>query len=153
MKPGHCPEPLHNDSAVANMIEYLMISGVIMALLIVMLLMINTNIMENPANRVIYVSFTDIGNGVSTRMVDLYAIAPDHGNISTKFDIPDEIVGKSYFVELGSQTNSANQDVRVFRGDIESLTAIAGIAATKGVNGNTTVAGMNVICYDSEGDC
>ena len=153
MKTGRPCNQLKNESAVANLIEYIMISGVLMGLLIVMLLLVNTNIMEDPANRLVYVAFTDIGNGVSTRMVDLYAIAPDHGNISTKFDIPDEIVGKSYFVELGSQTNSANQDVRVFRGDIESLTAIAGIAATKGVNGSTSGAGMNVICYDSEGDC
>jgi hypothetical protein len=134
------------------MIEYLMITGVIMVLLIVLLLLVNTNIMENPANRVVYISFTDIGNGVSTRMVDVYAIAPDQGNLSTKFDIPDEIVGKSYYVELGSQPNSANQEVRVFRGDVESLTAIGGIAATKGVNGSTSGAGMNVICYDSKAE-
>jgi hypothetical protein len=58
------------------MIEYIMISGVLMGLLVVMLLLVNTNIMENPANRLTYVAFTDIGNGVSTRVVDLYSIAP-----------------------------------------------------------------------------
>jgi len=145
------PNQLHNESAVANMIEYLMISGVIMGLLIVMLLLVNTNIMENPANRLVYVSFTDIGNGVSTRMVDVYAIAPNEGMVYTKFDIPDEIVGRSYFVELGPDPNSAKQDVRVFRGDLESLTAIAGIGATKGVKGTTSGAGMNTICYNSSG--
>ena len=61
-----------------------MISGVIMALFIVMLLLVNTNIMEDPANRLVYVAFTDIGNGVSTRMVDVYAIAPDEGTIDYK---------------------------------------------------------------------
>ena len=81
------------------MIEYLMISGVIMVLFIVMLLLVNTNIMEDPANRLIYVAFTDIGNGVSTRMVDVYAIAPANGTITTKFDIPDEIVGRGYVVD------------------------------------------------------
>ena len=86
------------------MIEYLMISAVIMALFIVMLLLVNTNIMEDPANRVIYVSFTDIGNGVSTRIVDVYAIAPNEGDITTHFDIPDEIVGRGYFVELGIES-------------------------------------------------
>jgi len=137
--------------AAANMIEYLMISGVIMALFIVLLLLVNTNIMENPANRLVYVAFTDIGNGVSTRMVDVYAIAPNDGMVYTKFDIPDEIVGRSYFVELGSDENSAKQNIRVFRGDLESLTAIAGIAATKGASGSTSGAGMNTICYNSTG--
>ena len=113
------------------MIEYLMISGVIMALFIVMLLLVNTNIMEDPANRLIYVSFTDIGNGVSTRMVDVYAIAPNEGDITTHFDIPDEIVGRGYFVELGSDPNSADQDITVSRGYLESHIALAGIGASQ----------------------
>ena len=82
-----------------------MISGVIMALLIVLLLLVNTNIMEDPANRLVYVAFTDIGNGISTRIVDVYAIAPVKGNVSTKFDIPDDIAGKEYSVEIGPGAN------------------------------------------------
>ena len=142
---------LHNEPAVANMIEYLLISGVIMGLLVVLLLLVNTHIMENPADRLIYVSFTDIGNGVSTRIVDVYAIAPETGMVYTKFDIPDEIVQRSYFVELGTNPNSPDQDVRVFRGNLESFTAIAGIGATKGASGQTTGAGLNRICYNSTG--
>jgi hypothetical protein len=133
------------------MMEYLMISGVIMVLLVVMLLLVNTNIMENPANRLVYVSFTDIGNGISTRMVDLYAIAPNEGNMTTNFDIPDEIVGRSYIVKLGPDPNSVKQDITVYRGSLESHIAIAGIAASKGVNGTTTGAGINKISYDSRG--
>ena len=142
---------MKNESAVANMIEYLMISGVIMALFIVVLLLVNTNIMEDPANRLIYVAFTDIGNGVSTRIVDVYAIAPYEGDITTHFDIPDEIVGRGYFVELGSSKNSANQEITISRGYLESHIAIAGIATTYGVGGNTTGAGMNIISYNSSG--
>jgi hypothetical protein len=151
MKTGFLHKKQNNESAVANMIEYLMISGVIMALLIVMLLLVNTNIMEDPANRLIYVAFTDIGNGVSTRMVDLYAIAPANGTITTKFDIPDEIVGKDYDVTLGSDSTSPNQDITVSRGYIKSKIAIAGIAVSRGVNGSTTGAGMNIISYNSSG--
>jgi hypothetical protein len=159
MKPGHCSKPYQDDSAVANMIEYLMISAVIMGLLILMILLVNTNIMENPANRLVYVAFTDIGNGVSTRMVDVYSIAPQTGNITTKFDIPDEIVGKSYFVEVGGNENPNNpsvyeQYIRVYRNDITTDIALSGIAATgsKGTaGGNTTGAGINVINYCSEG--
>ena len=133
-----------------------MISGVIMALLIVMLLLVNTHIMENPANRLVYVAFTDIGNGVSTRMVDVYAIAPQSGNISTKFDIPDEIVGRSYFVEVGSRQNLDNpsisdQFIRVYRNDITTHIALAGIASSRNATGSTTGAGVNVISYDSRG--
>jgi hypothetical protein len=110
------------------MIEYLMISAVIMALFIVMLLLVNTYIMEGPANRVIYVSFTDIGNGVSTR-----------------------IVGRGYFVNLGSNPNSADQDITVSRDYLNARIALAGIGVTRGVNGSTTGAGMNIISYNSSG--
>jgi len=151
MRTGHSIKRLQNEPAVANMIEYIMISGVIMVLFIVMLLLVNTNIMENPANRLIYVAFTDIGNGVSTRLVDVYAIAPNEGNISTHFDIPDEIVGRGYLVELGADTSSADQDITVSRGYLKAHIAIAGIATTRGVGGSTTGAGMNIIRYESGG--
>ena len=133
------------------MIEYLMISGVIMALFIVIILLVNTNIMEGPANRLIYVSFTDIGNGVSTRIVDVYAIAPNDGDITTHFDIPDEIVGRGYFVELGSNPNSADQDITIYRGSLNAHIALAGIGVSRGVSGNTSGAGMNIISYNSSG--
>jgi len=142
---------MQHESAVANMIEYLMITGVLMALLIVMLLLVNTNVMENPANRLAYVAFTDIGNGVSTRIVDVYAIAPREGAISTSFDIPDDIVGKDYFVEVGPGANPVDQDIRISRGFLETHVALAGVGATRGVAGNTTGRGMNRISYDSEG--
>jgi hypothetical protein len=140
-----------NEPAVANMIEYLLISGVIMGLLVVLILLVNTNIMEDPANRLVYVAFTDIGNGLSTRMVDVYAIAPNEGNMTTRFDIPDEIVGRSYFVEVGPGANPVDQDVIVSRGYLQARISLAGIGATRGVAGNTTGAGINKISYDSGG--
>ncbi len=151
MKTGRPCNHLQNESAVTNMIEYTMITGVLMALLIVMLLLVNTNIMEDPANRLVYVAFTDIGNGVSTRIVDVYAIAPRDGKISTSFDIPDEIVGRDYFVEVGPGANPVDQDIMVSRGFLETHIALAGVGATRGVGGNTTGRGMNTISYDSEG--
>lgn len=152
MKTGHGNNPAQNESGIVHLIEYLLVSAVLMGLLIVMLLLVNTHFMENPANRLIYTQFTDIGNGVSTRMVDVYAISPADGTVFTRFDIPDDIVGRGYFVDLGRGTeNSPDQDIRVYRGEMQSLTAIAGIAASKGVNGSTTGAGLNTICYNSSG--
>jgi len=151
MKPGRPCNHLQNESAVANLIEYIMITGVLMALLIVLLLLVNTNIMEDPANRLAYVAFTDIGNGVSTRIVDVYAIAPRNGTIATRFDIPDDIAGKDYFVEVGPGANPVDQDIMVSRGFLETHVALAGIGASRGVGGNTTGRGMNTISYNSGG--
>jgi hypothetical protein len=140
---------LNDESAVANLIEYIMISGVLMGLLIVMLLLVNTNIMEDPANRLSYIAFTDIGNGISTRIVDIYGIAPRDGNMTTRFDIPDDIAGRDYYVDIGLE--GVDQNVMVSRGYLKTQIALAGVGASRGVAGNTTGKGMNRISYDSAG--
>ena len=140
-----------DEAGVANLIEYVMISGVLMFLMVVMMLMVNTNIMEGPADQVSSAAFTDIGNGVSTRIVDVYVTAPYNGTISTIFDIPDDVAGKDYFVEIGQGINPTNQDVKVWRGYLSSTVSLAGIGATRGVKGNTTGRGINKISYDSGG--
>jgi hypothetical protein len=145
--------PLFKEAGVATLIEYIMISGVLMALFIVMLLLVNTNFMEGPANTLTYSAFTDISNGISTRIVDTYAIAPDTGNITSRFDIPDDIAGRGYFVEIGNTASddTTAQTVTVSRGLIVTNVAIAGIGSTRRAGGNTTGTGMNRISYDSGG--
>jgi len=135
------------------MIEYIIISGILMCLFVVMLLMVNTHFMEGPANTIAYSAFTDIGNGVSTRIVDTYAIAPAIGNVSSQFDIPDEVAGQDYFVEIGNTAgnDATAQTVTVWRGSMRSNIAIAGIGSTLRAGGNTTGSGLNRISYDSEG--
>jgi hypothetical protein len=140
-----------DDTGVATLIEYVMVTGVVMGLFVVMLLLVNTNFMENPVNTITYSAFTDIGNGISTRIVDTYAIAPEEGNISSSFDLPDDIGGKAYGVEIvGDQSG---QKVAISRDYIYSFTALAGIGASKHgqAGGNTTGAGVNKISYDSRG--
>jgi hypothetical protein len=133
------------------MIEYVMVSGVVMCLLIVVLLLVNANIMEGPADRLSYVAFTDVGNGISTRIVDVYAIAPLDGTITTRIDIPPDIAGKVYYIEIGPGSNPADQDVTVYRDLLSAKVALAGVGASKGVTGNTSSRGMKKISYDSRG--
>jgi hypothetical protein len=141
------------DCGVATMIEYIMISGVLMGLFVVMLLLVNANFMEGPADTIAYSAFTDVGNGVSTRIVDTYAIAPAIGNITSNFDIPDDIAGQNYFVEIGNTAGDdpTAQTVTVWRNSVKSSVGIAGIGSTRRAGGNTTGTGMNRISYDSGG--
>lgn len=151
MKTGPQPDHRQTESGVANLVEYIMVSGVLMVLLVIMILLVNSTIMESPANRLSYVAFTDIGNGISTRIVDVYALAPNDGSIVTNFDIPDEVAGKEYFVVIGPGFNPVDQDVQVSRGSLESHVSLAGVGASRGVSGNTTGRGINKISYRSEG--
>ncbi|WP_300999110.1 hypothetical protein [Methanoculleus sp.] len=141
-------EPV-NEEGVTRLMEYVIVSGGLLLLMVVMMFTVNAVFMEGPADTLRYHAFVDIGNGVSTRIVDLYVIAPANGTIETKFDIPDDVAGKDYFVDVGMK--GASQAILVQGGDIRSRVAIAGIGATKGVSGNTTGAGWNMIQYDSKG--
>jgi hypothetical protein len=153
---GRISERSENDAAVVTLIEYVMVSGVCIGLMVVLMLLINANMMEGPANRLSYVAFTDIGNGISTRIVDVYALAPADGHLSTNFDIPDDIASRDYSVEVGTQPNPFNPTVRdqyisVSRGFIDSKVALAGVGSSRGVTGNTTGRGINKISYSSGG--
>jgi hypothetical protein len=128
-----------------------MVSAVLMALLVVMLLLVNTTFMQNPADTLTYVAFTDIGNGISTRIVDVYALAPSDGSISTVFKLPDDVAGKDYFVLIGQGSNPIDQDVEISRDSIEIDVSLAGIGASRGVTGNTTGRDLNTISYNSGG--
>jgi len=150
MRAGHHPEH-HSDSAVSTLIEYVIISGVLLVLFVIVLLLVNANIMQGPAEALEYHAFTDIGNGMSTRIVDVYSIAPANGNITTIFDIPDDVAGQDYFVEIHLGETAADQYTRVYRGTIASNISLAGISASRNVTGNTTGQGINRISYDSGG--
>ncbi|MFZ1896878.1 hypothetical protein [Methanoregula sp.] len=148
MRPGH-----HRESGVATLIEYLMVSGVLMVLFVIMMLLVNANIMEGPADALSYYAFTDIGNGVSTRIVEVYSIAPQNGTITTNFDIPADVGEQGYFVQIQPSENLNNQNIEVWRDAISSNISLAGIDLTQqGVAiGNTTSGGINTISYNSNG--
>ncbi|UUX93597.1 hypothetical protein [Methanoplanus endosymbiosus] len=140
-----------DDCAVSTMIEYLNITTVMVVMLVVVFFAANTIFIEKPSNTIKYSSFVDIGNGMSVRIVDLYAIAPETGRVVTSFNIPDDVAGKEYYLRLDPLATGAGQRIIVTDGYITTRISISGIGATKGVTGNTTGTGENVITYDSGG--
>ncbi len=151
--PGHHRNQMGpgNDAGVAALVEYIMISAVLMVLVVIVILLVNANFMQKPADTITYSAFTDIGNGVSTRIVDTYALAPKNGNISSIFNIPDDVAGRGYFVEIGNSADPITQYVTISRDDIVTNIALAGIGSTMNVGGNTTGSGINRISYSSGG--
>ena len=142
-------EAAGGEAGVTNLMEYISVTSILLILLVVVMFTVNAVFMEGPANTLRFHAFTDIGNGISVRIVDIYVIAPDTGSLTTKFDIPDDVAGGEYYVEVeGAQQY---QKILVGRGDIQSRIDIAGIGASKGVTGRTTSRGWNVIQYNSTG--
>ena len=144
------------ESGVSGLIGYIIISGILVLLLVITLMVVNTVFIENPSNQLKYYAFTDIGNGVSTRIVDLYAItnspyATAHTEmIESDFDIPDTVAGQNYDVKIEG-SGFAGQGVVVSGGSISVPTSLGGIGASLfgGASGNTTGAGINKISYSS----
>jgi len=140
-----------DDRAVSTMVEFLNITTVMVVMLVVILFAANVIFIEKPSDTIRYNSFVDIGNGMSVRVVDLYAIAPENGRVVTSFNIPDEVAGKEYYLKLDPFATGAGQRILVTDGHITTRISISGIGATKSVTGNTTGTGINVITYDSGG--
>jgi hypothetical protein len=137
------------ESAVSDLIEYFLISGMLMLLIIITILTITPVAIYQPTDQLSEYAFIDIGNGVSTRIVDLYVIAPEDGNITTKFDIPDDVVGREYGVLI--ESGATGDLVSVSYSTIRREIPLAGIGETLGVEGNTTGHGLNEILYSSTG--
>lgn len=139
------------DEAVSTILEYMNITAVLVVMMILLTFIVNAAVIQGPSDKLKYHSFVDIGNGVSTRIVDLYVISPKTGTIVTSFDLPDDVANDEYTVKMDPSATGADQRIIVTDGSVSSTISISGIGATKAVTGNTTGAGINRITYDSGG--
>ncbi|NYT06141.1 MAG: hypothetical protein GKC04_07215 [Methanomicrobiales archaeon] len=140
-----------DEEALSGLLEYISVTGVLMVMMIIIMFTVNTTLIENPSGSLKYNAFIDIGNGVSARIVDLYIVAPVNGTISTKFDLPDDVAGKNYIVQLEPGRLGVDQRIQVTDGKVTSTIALAGIGANRPVTGQTSGSGLNRITYDSRG--
>ncbi len=146
-------ERIQDDDAVSSLVEYIFISGILMVFMIITIPLVTTVFIEQPTNILTEHAFVDIGNGVSTRVVDLYAIIPFYNpaKITTKFDIPDDIAGKDYRIDIvsGEPPRQYDQKIMISRDSYHYNVSLAGIGATAfGLGtGNMTASGMNEIEY------
>jgi hypothetical protein len=143
-------DPVGHEQGVSSLIEYIFITGILMLFMIIMILFINPLFIQGPMDQLTRHAYTDIGNGISTRIVDLYIIAPFEGNIRSQFDIPEDVAGRGYFVTI--EPALGGKDLLKVSGDtVEIEMTLAGIGATLGVEGSTSSSGLNEIRYDSAG--
>jgi hypothetical protein len=143
---------LDREEGVSTLVEYLMITAILITLLIITMLVLNTVMMQEPSDRLNYYAFTDISNGVSTRIVDVYVVAPFPGSLSTKINLPEDVAGKSYYVDISSSHldfNGTLDEVVVSKGSVNYHASLAGIGSSLGVEGNTTGSGLNRIRFKS----
>ena len=147
----------NNERGISSLIEYVQITSILMIFMVIIFLLIPPVFIDGPLNTLTQHAYVDIGNGVSTRIVDLYVISPyvgiSQGLIVTDFDIPDEVAGRGYIVDISPpQGGVIGTDKIIISGNgLSSEVSLAGIGSTLGVGGRTTSSGVNRICYNSTG--
>jgi len=139
--------------AVSSLIEYIIISGILMLFIVITIPVVTNVFIDQPTNTLTHYSFMDIGNGMSTRIIDFYSIIPHYNtcSISTKFDIPDDVGGRDYRVEIIQSAERKDDFIVISRGDYNVRVSLAGIGATKNfgwAGGSTTASGLNRIEYN-----
>jgi len=129
---------LQDSKAVSILIQYLMVSGAGIAFFGILMLSLNSVFLENPSNIVMEKRFSDIGNQISTNIIDMYIVVPDNGELETDFIMPIKAGGDYYKVEA-SPDIGGNQMISVVSLHSTKNVAVTlnGIARTMPVNGTT----------------
>lgn len=140
---------MRSPDGVVGLLEYVIISAILLCVFGLVCMAANGIFMDGPRETLTRQSFVDIGNGVSVRVVDIYVLAPANGTINTWFDIPDDVLGRDYRVEV--ILAGVDQEILVTDGEISHTVPLAGIGETLGVTGNMSASGWNQIRYNSEG--
>ena len=145
-------EKKREDAGVSSLVEYLIISGILILFIVITVPIVTTVFIDQPTNTLTQYAFIDIGNGMSTRIIDFYSVIPHYNKcaISTKFDIPDDVGGRDYRVEIIHSAERKDDFIVISRGDYEARISLAGIGATENfgwAGGNTTASGLNRIEY------
>jgi hypothetical protein len=138
---------LQKDQAGVNFVlEYIFTFMIASIIFSIMLMMANGLFIQGPEKTVSKVQFTDVGNDLTAKIIDTYLVAPtmpDQGNVSTGFDMPSTIAGKSYWVNVEPSSNSWDKwdkEVVVQSGsnDVVIKITLNGVNSTIPVTGNTS---------------
>jgi hypothetical protein len=90
---------LNDEDGQAIPVEYILIFTISMIFLGLMTLTFNS-VVDNSSRQAIYIELTDTGNLISSAITNTYLTTPVDGANSISLDVPAEIAGTGYFVEI-----------------------------------------------------
>ncbi len=147
-----------NDEALNLVMEYILVF--IMATIVFTILISSTQALfiESPSKMVSKNQFMDVGNDIDAKLIDTYLVAPRDGSISTTFDIPSDIVGYGYNVQISPALNQNNQqvdqEVNIVSDrypDVGVRLTLNGVNSTISINGSTSSHNaVHTIVYSSK---
>lgn len=151
---GHtsCRRSFENEEAVITAVEYIVITGILMVMLIITVLTVNHLFIEGPSDTLRYNSYLDTGERLSARIVDMEMLAPESGRIVTRLDIPLEVAGKSFNVSFVPEIAGSGGNMRsVAVGDGRVACSVPVIGGDGGVLKGNFTGYEYTLEYDSGG--
>jgi hypothetical protein len=141
-----------DESGVTAMMEFILMFILAAAIFSIFVMNFNSIFMNQPKYVVASNQFVDIGNDVTTKIIDTYLIAPDNGTVLTFFDMPESIAGYTYAVNV-KPVGVDDREVEVFTDqnpDLSVFTTLNGANTTISINGMTSsTSSQHGIVYNS----
>ena len=139
---------LDDNSGQAIPIEYILIFTISMIFFGLMVLTFGT-VIDNSSRQAIYTEFTDIGNDVSLAITHIYLSTPVNGRVNTTLNIPTEVAGSGYFIEI-SEDNPHEQDKMALKltsihKDVTVYIPLNSVDKVANINGSASSASGEII--------
>lgn len=147
---GKSLHPGFDDRGATSAMEYIL--TFIMASFIFSLFILNFNslFINNPQYVVTQNQLADIGNDVSTKVIDTYLVAPNDGKVITYFDIPGKVAaGNTYQIDVVQ--SGIDRELSVFTDDHRVCVnnTLNGASITIPIKGSTSSVGRyHYIVFD-----
>ena len=142
---------LKDNRGMSTLTGYVAISSIAIIFFGIIAITTTGLFVERPSKTVMRGGYSDVGNDISTKIVDVYIIAPENGTLNTSLRIPRSVARQEY--EVDAYVDKSDQTIKVsaLHTDIEVAVTINGIAHTVNVTG-TTLSGNpeHWLRYDSK---
>lgn len=132
---------LECEEAITPTYEYLILIGAFLAWTVIFFAAYASELSYTPAKIAMEAQFQDIGNAVSSKIVDMYMVVPKtKGHLNAKFYIPEDIGGYEYKVTFKELNQDQQVLVSALEFEKEILITLNGIGSSIALEGSTLSA-------------
>ena len=102
---------LEDDRGMSTLTGYIVISSIAIIFFGIIAITTTGLFIERPSKIVMRGGYSDIGNDISTKIVDVYIVAPENGTLNTSLRMPRSVARQEY--EVNASVDESNQMIKV----------------------------------------
>ncbi|MEA1957178.1 MAG: hypothetical protein U9N01_02350 [Euryarchaeota archaeon] len=100
---------MKDNRGVSTLTSYILISSIAIIFFGIIALTTTGTFIRGPSQIVMRGDFSDIGNDISTKIVDIYIVAPENGTLNTSLRMPTSVAMQ----EFNASVDESNQMIKV----------------------------------------